>query len=56
MAVKPDPISEDKIAGVYFIRTNYSDPDEGRLWDIYNTICEVESTIYGKLFISCYDA
>lgn len=30
--------------GVYFIRTNYKQPDESKLWDIYNTIREVEST------------
>ncbi len=26
------------------MRTNYSDPTENQLWDIYNTIREVEST------------
>lgn len=35
---------EDKIKGVYFIRTNYEYPEEKELWDIYNTIREVEST------------
>ena len=30
--------------GVYFIRTNYEDIKEEGLWDIYNTIREVEST------------
>ena len=35
---------EDKSKGVYFIRTNIENIDESRLWDIYNTIREVEST------------
>jgi len=35
---------DDKSNGVYFIRTNYNDPTETQLWDIYNTIREVEST------------
>lgn len=30
--------------GVYFIRTNYEKPQEAQLWNIYNTIREVEST------------
>lgn len=30
--------------GVYFIRTNYKDPNEDQLWNIYNLIREVEST------------
>ena len=30
--------------GVYFIRTNYEKPQEVQLWQIYNTIREVEST------------
>lgn len=30
--------------GIYFIRTNYEDPKEEQLWDIYNTIREVEAT------------
>ena len=30
--------------GVYFIRTNYEAPQEAQLWDIYNTIREVEAT------------
>jgi len=41
---KPDPVKEDKEKGVYFIRTSYEHPSEGELWDIYNTIREVEST------------
>jgi hypothetical protein len=31
--------------GVYFIHTSYADPGEKVLWDIYNTIREVESTL-----------
>lgn len=42
--LKPNPIKEDKERGVYFIRTSYTDPGEKELWDIYNTIREVEST------------
>jgi len=38
------PVKEDKEKGVYFIRTNYENPNEKELWDIYNTIREVEST------------
>lgn len=34
----------DKSKGIYFIRTNLSGPEEGELWDIYNTIRKVEST------------
>ena len=30
--------------GVYFIRTNYEHPEEKELWNIYNTIREVEAT------------
>ncbi len=41
---KSDPIREDKEKGVYFIRTSYQNPSEKQLWDIYNTIREVEST------------
>ncbi len=41
---KPDPVREEKEKGVYFIRTSYKDPGEKELWDIYNTIREVEST------------
>jgi len=40
----PSKSKEDKTKGVYFIRTNYEDPKEKELWDIYNTIREVEST------------
>lgn len=35
---------DDKANGVYFIRSNYSDPTEKQLWEIYNTIREVEAT------------
>ena len=42
--LKPIKIKEDKTKGVYFIRTNYENPKEKELWDIYNTIREVEST------------
>jgi len=38
------PVNDDKEKGVYFIRTNYENPNEKELWDIYNTIREVEST------------
>ena len=41
---KPDKDKDDKSNGVYFIRTNYIDPTETQLWNIYNTIREVEST------------
>ncbi len=41
---KPMPINQDKEKGVYFIRTNYTNPNEKELWNIYNTIREVEST------------
>jgi len=35
---------EDKTNGVYFIRTSYKNPSEEELWQVYNTIREVEST------------
>jgi len=38
------PVNDDKENGVYFIRTNYENPNEKELWNIYNTIREVEST------------
>ena len=41
---KESPIRREKKKGVYFIRTSYKDPNEKELWDIYNTIREVEST------------
>lgn len=37
-------VKEDKTKGIYFLRTNYSDKNEDQLWEIYNTIREVEST------------
>lgn len=37
-------VKEDKTKGVYFIRTNYDDPNEKELWEVYNTIREVEAT------------
>jgi len=40
----PTKSKEDKSNGVYFIRTNYNNPTETQLWNIYNTIREVEST------------
>lgn len=36
--------TKDKAEGVYFIRTSYTGASEKQLWDIYNTIREVEST------------
>ena len=33
--------------GVYFIRTNHKTTSESNLWDIYNTIREVEATFRG---------
>ena len=39
-----DPVKTDKEKGVYFIRTSYKNPAENELWDIYNTIREVEAT------------
>jgi transposase len=41
---KENKVKEDKAKGVYFIRTNFNNPTETQLWDIYNTIREVEST------------
>lgn len=40
-------IKEDKSKGVYFIRTNHKTRSESNLWNIYNTIREVESTFRG---------
>lgn len=42
--IKPNPVKEDKDKGVYFIRTSYESTTENELWEIYNTIREVEST------------
>jgi len=41
---KKDKVKEDKGKGVYFIRTSYKNIEEKKLWDIYNTIREVEAT------------
>lgn len=40
----PDADRQAKTDGRYFIRTSFTDPTENRLWDIYNTIREVEAT------------
>jgi transposase len=42
--IKKSKIQDDKTKGVYFIRTNYENPNESDLWNIYNTIREVEAT------------
>ena len=42
--ITENKIKDDKSKGVYFIRTNYKRTEEGKLWDIYNTIREVEAT------------
>ena len=42
--ITKNKIKDDKSKGVYFIRTNYQKTEEGELWDIYNTIREVEAT------------
>ena len=44
MTHKPRKEQDDKKKGVYFIRTNYDKTNEKQLWDIYNTIREVEAT------------
>ncbi len=36
--------TQDNNEGVYFIRTNFQEAHEEKLWKIYNTIREVEST------------
>jgi transposase len=41
---KPPKTTEDKANGVYFIRTNLENTAESHLWDVYNTIREVEDT------------
>jgi hypothetical protein len=43
-SIKADKGKDDNPEGIYFIRTNLPDPQEGPLWDIYNTIRRVEST------------
>ena len=40
----PSKTRQDKEKGVYFIRTNLETESETQLWDIYNTIREVEAT------------
>ena len=40
---KKDSTASDR-TGVYFIRTNLNDTTDEQIWDIYNTIREVEST------------
>jgi transposase len=42
--IQDNKLKDDKAEGIYFIRTNLQDPQEGPLWDIYNTIRKVEST------------
>lgn len=42
--LKQTPQKKDKIGGVYFIRTSYKDTGEKDLWEVYNTIREVEAT------------
>ena len=37
-------MQQEKENGVYFIRTNYDNPNEKDLWKIYNTIRDVEAT------------
>ena len=44
LSEKKQPIDDSKEKGIYFIRTNYENANEKELWDIYNTIREVEST------------
>ncbi len=41
---KPSQPKEDKKKGIYFIRTNLKTDSASDLWEIYNTIREVEST------------
>jgi hypothetical protein len=43
-SVKQNRTSGDKTKGIYFIRTNIKRPNENELWNIYNTIREVEAT------------
>lgn len=42
--ITENKVKDDKTKGVYFIRTNHHNIKESGLWDIYNTIREVEST------------
>lgn len=41
---KQDVKNTDDKNGMYFIRTNIEKTDEKQIWDVYNTIREVEST------------
>lgn len=41
---EPSPAKEAKGKGVYFIRTNLKTNSAAQLWQVYNTIREVEST------------
>ncbi len=43
-SVQPQKEKQDKDKGIYFLRTNYEQIDDKQLWQIYNTIREVEST------------
>ncbi len=43
-SLKKSKAGNDKTKGVYFIRTNIDRPKEKELWQIYNTIRDVEST------------
>lgn len=43
-SLKKDKTGDDKTKGVYFIRTNIAHPKEKQLWQIYNTIRDVEAT------------
>ena len=43
-AIQSKKSTQDKQKGIYFIRTNYQNQNEKELWDIYNTIREVEAT------------
>jgi len=42
--IKKEIESEEKQSGEYYLRTNYTLASEEEIWDIYNTIREVEST------------
>jgi hypothetical protein len=41
---KKEPKPQDKQSGEYFLRTNYLVTSEAEVWQVYNTIREVEST------------
>ena len=42
--IKENKIKDDKSKGIYFIRTNHNDLKENQIWEVYNTIREVEAT------------